>query len=69
MITVQFISVGRDHKTWTAELADKSEGTIAREARRYLMSREVYAEDGTIYAGCRPVGRYVVLPAQKSLSV
>ncbi len=69
MVTIQFINVGRGHKTWTAELKDASEDTIAGEAGKALLSRGVCAEDGTIYAGCRPAGRYVVLPAQKSLSV
>lgn len=69
MATVQFINVGRDHKTWTAELEDANEDTIAEEASKALLSRGVFAEQGTIYAGCRPAGRYLVLPPQKSLSV
>lgn len=67
-MTVSFINVGRAKKCWTAELADDSENLIAREARNALMSREVWAEHGSIYAGCRLVGQYRILQPSKSLS-
>jgi hypothetical protein len=68
VITVQFVNVGREHKTWVAELPDCSEWTIAKEAAKALLSRDVHAEHGTIYAGFRAVGRYRILSAQSSTS-
>lgn len=62
---VAMISVGRGQKSWTADLPDPTVEAIAREARKNLMSRDVYAEfesdtGGSIYAGMRHVGRFEI---------
>lgn len=69
-MTIQFTNVGRNHASWTAELADSTEAAIIREVRKrkVLASKEIFAEDGTIYAGFRPVGQYRVIQPSASFS-
>lgn len=68
-IAVEFVSVGAQHKTWTAQLRDLTDGTLTREVHKAhaIMSRYPefdWSDDGTealIYAGIRAVGRLRVL--------
>ena len=57
---VKFIDVGRDSRTWEAELPDKSVETLSEEASKALMSSDVCCTNGTVYAGFRPVGKYEI---------
>ncbi len=43
-----------------------TEGAIAKEAKKALLSSNVFAEEGCIYAGFRPVGHYHILQDQTS---
>jgi hypothetical protein len=69
MITVNFIEVGRDKKSWSRQFGILSELAIAKEAKRNggIMSSQVDAElsdngsTGTILVGgWRPVGTFTI---------
>lgn len=70
-VRIQFRNVGRDKKTWTADVADVSDEVLIRQIRREgaLMSRDIDVlwndshTGGAIYVGIwRKVGDFVVLP-------
>jgi hypothetical protein len=65
MVKVAFKNVGRNNRTWTAELPNDDPRTLAGEARQALMSAGVDCSDGKVYAGFRPVGEYEILEAEK----
>lgn len=62
MAKVKFIAVGRNKKTWEEEIADPSPDFLEAAVMMagVLMSRDITCEDGVIFAGLRPVGRYEI---------
>lgn len=68
-MTIHFLNVGRDKKSWNAEVPDLSDRTLINQIRRQgaLMSRDIdfnwnNADDGgVIYVGMfRNVGKFSV---------
>ena len=70
MKTIQFKNVGRDKLTWQAQVKEADEASIVQavKAKGALLSREVFAEAGHIYAGFRLVGHYTVLGEEIALA-
>jgi len=60
MITINFHNVGRNHISWTEELASESEIANAVRKKKVLMSKDIWAESGIVFAGGRPVGKYTI---------
>jgi hypothetical protein len=69
MSIIHFSKVGRDKKSWTAEIKNPSNSAIAKEAKRggWLMSREVDVEMNddcsagvVIVGGWRKVGSFTI---------
>jgi hypothetical protein len=61
MVKVIFKNVGRNSKTWEAELPDSNTMQLITEARKALISQGVDCYDGKIYAGMRHVGDYEIV--------
>jgi len=62
MAKVRFIEVGRNKMSWEAEC--KGEPTynwLHKQVKKVLGSRGIdFSNDGQIYAGLRPVGRFEI---------
>ena len=61
LITVRFKNVGRNNRTWEAQLPPNDTGALIDEARKELISRGVDCFDGRVYAGMRHVGDYEIV--------
>lgn len=69
MKTIRFENVGRNKDSWEQDVEPTEAGIIrAIKARKALMSNEIEAYDGCIYAGGRLVGKYSVLEGQSSIT-
>lgn len=61
LITVRFKNVGRNSRTWEAQLPANDPAALIGEARKELISRGVDCYDGKVYAGMRHVGDYEIV--------